>query len=110
MSKPKKVSLRPYHGCVFLCATRESLADEYKRWTRSEYPYQDDPLGGRYVRIETRSGNPVWLIWGGTTTALVHEITHVLLHTFGRIWHNPTEGDGEPFCYMLSAIMDEALT
>lgn len=105
----KKLSLRPYHGSVWLCDSLDELARTYKRLCREPYPYTDDPQGGRFIKIITdKPSGTKWLVWAANTATLAHEFSHVLLHTFGRIGHDPTEGDGEPFCYMLSQLMLEA--
>jgi hypothetical protein len=103
-----EMSLRPYHGKVVLCRSLQEYRDEYTRITKQPYPFDDCPGGGRYIKLDGSDGDLIWLVWGRTFPCVVHELTHVLLHTFCTIGHNPTEGDGEPFCYMLSALMDEA--
>lgn len=106
----KELSLRPYHGKAIVCSSLKELRREYKKCTKQEYPFEDCPDGGRYVKLDGSDGSIIWLVWGANFKCVVHELTHVLLHTFGSIGHNPTDGDGEPFCYMLSALMDEAKT
>lgn len=103
----KKLSLRPYHGTIHACASLRELRAEYERITKQPYPFDDCADGGRYIKLDGSDGGVIWLVWGASFKCVVHELTHVLLHTFGHIGHNPTEGDGEPFCYMLSALMDE---
>lgn len=103
----KRLSLRPYHGTIHACYSLRELRAEYERIAKQPYPFDDCPDGGRYIKLDGSDGDIVWLVWGKTFRCVVHELTHVLLHTFGHIGHNPTEGDGEPFCYMLSALMDE---
>jgi hypothetical protein len=105
----KRLSLRPYHGTVWLCESLDELRKAYRRKTREAYPYTDDPKGGRYVKLTGPTVmDTVWLIFAANQAALAHEFAHVLLQTFNRIGHDPTEGDGEPFCYMLSQLMLEA--
>ena len=100
----KKLSLRPYHGYIWLCESQEELEKTYTDLCGVPYEWDDDPLGGRYIEME----NDVWLVRAHTPYALAHEFSHVLLHVFGLIGHNPTIGDGEPFCYMLSQLLLEA--
>lgn len=102
----KQLSLRPYHGTIHVCNSLESLQAEYRRITGQEYPFNDDG-NGRYIKLDGDNGDVLWLAWGDSIKSLVHELSHILLHTFGHIGHDPTQGDGEPFCYMLSALMDE---
>lgn len=105
----KKLSLRPYHGEVWLCESLDELRAVYAKQTREPYPYTDDPNGGRFVRLDRGPlGRRLWLVWAATPHALAHEFAHVLLHTFGTIGHDPTQGDGEPFCYLLSQLLLEA--
>jgi hypothetical protein len=40
---------------------------------------------------------------------LAHELSHCLLHVFERCGIDPIQAGGEPFCYMLSQLMMEAM-
>lgn len=105
----RKLSLRPYLGQVWVCRSLKKLRREYERLTATTYPYEDDPSGGRFVRIERGpESETVWLVYARTPAVLAHELSHVLLHMFRIIGHDPREGDGEPFCYMLSQLMLDA--
>lgn len=89
--------------------TLDEVRAAYKRLTKRVYPYEDDPNGGRFVLID--NGNIIdkkWLVFAANEACLAHELCHVLLHTFRVIGHDPRDGDGEPFCYMLSQLMLEA--
>ena len=103
----KELSLRPYHGTIYACKSLREFRAEYERVTKQPYPFDDCPDGGRYIKLDGSDGGVIWLVWGRNFKCVVHELSHVLLQTFGHIGHNPTDGDGEPFCYMLSALMDE---
>jgi hypothetical protein len=105
----KRLSLRPYHGEVWLCGSLDELRKTYKRLFKAEYPYTDDPGGGRYIHaaLDTLQSTK-WLVFAATPEALAHEMAHVLLHTFRVIEHDPRQGDGEPFCHMLSQLILEA--
>lgn len=108
MKNVKKLSLRPYLGEVWVCASIKSLHKAYRKHTQTPYPYQDDPGGGRFIWLKGDCpADHLFLIWAATPHALAHEISHVLLHTFKEIGHDPREGDGEPFCYMLSQLLLE---
>lgn len=100
----RELSLRPYVGRVVLCASLQEFRALYAERTEHPYPYEDDPMGGRYIQH-----GKDWLVWAATTHALAHEFAHVLLHLCRDIGHDPTVGDGEPFCYMLSQLLLEAL-
>lgn len=105
----KVLSLRPYLGEIWLAESLKELAALYKKQTGNKYPYTDDPTGGRFVKLERGHENEtVWLVFAATSYALAHEFSHVLLHTFRLIGHDPREGDGEPFCYMLSQLLLDA--
>lgn len=104
-----KILLRPYHGQVWYCHTWDELHKAFKRLTGKDYEYEDDPNGGRYIGLsnDTIDGN-VWVVYGKQPEILAHEMSHVLLHVFNEIGHDPRHGDGEPFCYMLTHLMTEA--
>ena len=105
----KKLDLRPYLGSVWVCQSRKELRNAYEKRTGTAYPYTDAKDGGRFVRIDgKRDCDVIWLVYAGGPHQLAHEFAHVLLHTFRTIGHDPREGDGEPFCYMLSQLMLEA--
>lgn len=105
----KKLSLRPYHGSVWVCDTLDEMHKAYRRVTKQAYPYQDLPDSGRFVLLEgDELTDRVFLVYGKKPAVLAHELSHVLLIVFKTIGHDPREGDGEPFCYMLSQLMIEA--
>ncbi len=106
MAKIKEVSLRPYPGVIHYCPSHKQLMAEYKRLIKVEYPYEDDPEGGRYVQIDGPKGR-VYLIWGGSQHAIAHEAAHICLLVFELIGSDPRECSGEPFCYLLSQILLE---
>lgn len=104
----KEISLRPYPGCILLCRSLSELKREHRRITKQVYDFAEvSGKGGVMARIDGSDGSLIYLVWGCGFRNVVHELCHVLLETFKDIGHNPTEGDGEPFCYMLSALMDE---
>ena len=105
----KKLSLRPYHGEVWCFTDLEEMRKAYKRVTKQAYPYTDDPNGGRFILLEGDAlTNRTFFVFAKAPHCLAHELTHVLLIVFKTIGHDPREGDGEPFCYMLSQLMLEA--
>lgn len=104
-----KLSLRPYHGSIWLCQSKDELHRAYKRLCKVPYPHSDPESGGRYVKIMfDLPMDTIWLVWASEFSYLAHEFSHVLLQTFGTLGHDPTVGDGEPFCYMLSQLLLEA--
>lgn len=106
----KKISLRPYVGTIYLCKSRKELHAQYKKLCQEDYPYSDDPKGGRYVKIvddKSESGTK-YLVWAHTKHALAHELAHVILIVFDLVGIDPREAKGEPFCYMLSQLLLDA--
>ncbi len=107
-SKHRELSLRPYPGKILHCHTLEELRAQYESKTGQSCPYKDDPNGGRFVKIELPDEPDIWLVFAATPHALAHEFCHVLLHVFEMIGCEPKDGNGEPFCYMLSQLLLDA--
>lgn len=106
----RELSLYPYHGSIQFFSDLAEMRSVWERLTGDAYRYEDDPAGGRYFMIvNDDTGDVVWLVYAKEPGAIAHELCHVLLHTFRAIGHDPTNGDGEPFCYLLSALMRDAL-
>lgn len=104
----KSLSLRPYHGEIYLCKSHRELKKHYRKLTGNKCPHQLSDAG-QYVKIEgNKVADTIWLVYGSKLEYLAHEYSHVLLHTFKTIGHDPTVGDGEPFCYMLSQLLLES--
>lgn len=107
----RTLDLRPYPGKIKLFDDLKELRRYYEAATGTKYPYKDEVGGGRYIRIEGKKGEEHevrWLVYGRKPHALAHEFTHILLQLWHRIGEDPREGNGEPFCYMLSQLMLEA--
>lgn len=103
----KELSLRPYHGRLFVAAT----AKEYEQGHVELFKAPDVlscAQAGRFSGGEGQDGLWTYLVWGKTTPVLAHELSHVVLHVFERCGIDPREAGGEPFCYMLSQLMLEA--
>jgi hypothetical protein len=104
-----ELSLRPYHGSILLCDSPAEMRKQYRRLCRKTCPHEITESGGRYIKIEFDHPHETqWLVYSDSLAYLAHEFCHVLLQTFKTIGHDPTQGDGEPFCYMLSQLMLEA--
>lgn len=110
MKGVRKLSLRPYHGTVWLCESPDVMLAAYKRIMRAPWPHNTiHKTGGHFCMLEADDpNNRVFLVYGDGPAALAHEFSHVLLIVFRTIGHDPREGDGEPFCYMLSQLMIDA--
>ena len=103
----KELSLRPYHGRLFIVKT----AKEYERAHQKLFKTPDVltcAQAGRFNGGEGKDGMWTYLIWGKKPHNVAHEISHVVLHVFERCGIDPREGNGEPFCYMLSQLILEA--
>lgn len=105
----KKIPLLPYPGFVWYCDSRKEFLDAYEELCLQQCPFAPKSEGGQYVKIAfDQPRETIWLLWATGEVALAHELNHVLLQTFKIIGHDPTEGDGEPYCYMHSHLMEEA--
>jgi hypothetical protein len=104
----KKLSLRPYHGVIYLCKSHDEMRKIYKKNTKQECPHVLSDAG-QYIKLEgDKPKDTIWLVYGSKKCYLAHEYSHILLKTFGTLGHDPTVGDGEPFCYMLSQLLLES--
>ena len=102
-----ELSLRPYHGRLFVVKT----VKEYEKAHAKLFKTPDVltcAQEGRFVGGEGRDGMWTYLVWGKKPHNLAHELAHVVLHLFERCGIDPREGNGEPFCYMLSQLLLEA--
>lgn len=105
----RELSLRPYNGRLFFVKT----AKGYERAHKSLFNQPDILTCATEGRLAGGSGpDGVWtyLVWGGRPHTIAHELSHVVLHVFERCGIDPREGAGEPFCYMLSQLLMEALS
>ena len=102
----RELSLRPYHGRLFVAET----AKEYEA-AHVELFKTPDVLScaqdGRFSGGEGKDGKWTYLVWGKKQHLLVHELSHVVLHVFERCGIDPRDAEGEPFCYMLSQLLLE---
>lgn len=105
----RELSLRPYHGRLFFAPSREEYERAHQRLFR-----EPDVLTcaheGRFVGGEGKDGMWTYLIWATSFHTLAHELSHVLLHTFERCGIDPIAAGGEPFCYMFSQLMLDAVS
>ena len=103
----KKLSLRPYHGNLYYAATKDDYQTSHRRLFASEDVLTCAQVG-RFAGGEGPDGMWTYLVWAEEPHTLAHELSHVVLHTFERCGIDPREGNGEPFCYMLSQLILEA--
>jgi hypothetical protein len=105
----KNLSLRPYPGEIRLFSNLMHMRAFYEHKTGERYPYEDSHASGRFVRVDGKtSADTLWLIYARRPHVMAHEFAHVLLHLFREIGSDPADGNGEPFCYMLSQLMLDA--
>ena len=103
----RELSLRPYHGRLFVAKTRKGYEKAHKKLFKTP-----DVLtcaqAGRFSGGEGHDGMWTYLVWGKEPHTLAHEMAHAVLHLFERCGIDPREAGGEPFCYMLSQLLLEA--
>lgn len=103
----KELSLRPYHGRLFLVTTREGYEREHKRLFKTP-DILTCAQAARYTGGEGKDGMWTYLVFAPEPHTLAHELSHVLFHVFERCGMDPRDSGGEAFCYMLSQLMLEA--
>ncbi len=98
-------SLRPYSGQVSICKT---LAEYHKAHRKVFGEMENVSLDGKNGRMCggcNAAGYWQYVIWGRDMPALVHELSHVVLHLFERCDIDPRGCGGEPFCYLLQQLV-----
>lgn len=106
----KELSLRPYFGTVRVCKTKAEYQREHRKLTgRPDHELDTgmEKQGRMYAHVGPH--DPVFVVWASKPWYLAHELSHVILIEFEWAGIDPREGAGEPFCYMLSQLMMEAL-
>lgn len=104
----KELRLRPYNGNLYLAKSRKEYEKQHIKLFKTP-----DVLGchqcGRMTGGEGHDGMWTYLVWAKSKPQLAHELSHVILDVFERCGIDPREANGEPFCYMLSQLMVDAL-
>lgn len=103
----KELSLRPYHGRLFVTKSRKDYDREHKRIFKTPDVISCSTQA-RFVGGEGHDGMWTYLVWADKPHLLAHELTHVLFHVWQRCDMDPRDSGGEAFCYMLSQLMLEA--
>lgn len=103
----KELSLRPYHGRLFIAKSRKEYERQHTRLFKTP-DILNCSQAGRFSAGEGKDGLWTYLIYASEISYLVHEVSHVVLHVFERCGIDPIEAKGEPFCYMLSQLILEA--
>jgi hypothetical protein len=103
----KELSLRPYNGKLHLAKSRK----QYEKGSLSLFN-TPDILGchqcGRMQGGEGKDGMWTYLVWAKGPPQLAHELSHVILDVFLRCGIDPREANGEPFCYLLSQLIQDS--
>lgn len=103
----KELSLRPYHGRLFVAKSKQEYERQHKRLFKTP-DVLSCAQAGRFTGGEGRDGMWTYLIYAEKPHTMAHEISHCVLHVFERCGIDPRDSHGEPFCYMLSQLLLEA--
>lgn len=103
----KELSLRPYHGRLFVTKSRKRYEREHTRLFKTP-DVLSCAQAGRFTGGEGKDGFWTYLIYAAEPHTMAHEISHCVLHVFERCGIDPRDAGGEPFCYMLSQLLLEA--
>lgn len=103
----RRLSMRPYPcGEVWVCKSMKVLKREFEAITKEKWSHEK-PSEGLCVTVNN-NGECVYLVYAPRVSILAHELSHAILDAFDHIGSDPRDGNGEPFCYMLSTLMEEA--
>lgn len=102
-----ELSLRPYHGRLFVATSKEGYEKAHKK-IFAEPDVLTCAQEGRFSGGKGNDGLWTYLVWAENPHTLAHELSHVVLHLFERCGMDPVGCNGEPFCYMLSQLVMEA--
>lgn len=103
----KELSLRPYTGRLFFAKSRKAYQKKHQELF-AEPDILESRQVGRMSGGKDEKGAYTYLIYAEAAPQLAHELSHVILSVFGDCGIDPREANGEPFCYMLSQLMQEA--
>lgn len=110
MKGTRQLSLRPYSGNLYVCKTEKAYQRAHESVFGSrDVPLQSSGIEGRFAGGCGADGKWAYLIWYTSPATLAHELSHCVLHVFERCGIDPIAAGGEPFCYMLSQLMTEAI-
>lgn len=102
----RELSLRPYNGRLFVATTRSAYERAHVKIFKNPDVLTPTQEGQVYFG-EGIDGMWTYLVWAEKTHTMAHELSHVILHVFERCNIDPREGNGEPFCYMLSQLLSD---
>jgi hypothetical protein len=106
-----RLSLRPYNGTLWVTASRDGYKYASRKAFKRDCEHEEiqDDMKGRLCIGEGSDGMWTYLVWSETPSGMAHELAHVVLHVFERCGIDPIKSAGEPFCYLLGQLMDDAL-
>lgn len=101
------INIPIYGGKIILVKDRKQfhrLAHKYNRECE-----RDDYCYGRCLEL-SRRGVTHYLVgvFNGEQRTLVHELAHATMWTLDRVGINPTDSNGETYCYLLAQLFAEA--
>ena len=103
-------TLGPYPGRVVLCATRRAFAAALKKYRAAETSQLPDvSADSSYGGYTACAPDSTYLVWAENPVYLVHELSHVVLNCFTYIRADPRECNGEPFCYLMQELYQQAM-
>lgn len=105
----KRIPLRPFPGTILLYRNYSAFAKQYRKLTGLAHQGEGAALG-RTVQLAHQKKGVNYLVYlkPGNLSTVVHEMAHVCLMLFDDIGTHPAAGKGEPFCYLLDRLFEEA--
>lgn len=103
-----ELSLRPYNGKMFVARSREGYEKAHEIIFR-EPDRLNCNQAGRFSAGGGKDGMWTYLVWAKDAHTMSHEVCHAVLHLFERCGIDPIAAGGEPFCYMQSQLLLEAM-
>ena len=106
----KKILLTPYYTYLTLTRSQPEFLRAYRRLTKQDYGTpMHHAVYGLTITMTSKGAADSYLVYAKSVSDLAHEFAHVILKLFQEINSDPREGGGEPFAYMMSHLMEEAL-
>jgi len=104
----KTIALSPYPGHLLYVPHKAKFKKAYREYANEEC---EERFGdGLTIFLNhSKTGGRMYMIYAkrGNQATLAHEIAHLLFDLFKEVDINPSDGSSEPFCYMLSHLMEE---
>ena len=106
----KRIPLSPYPGQLIVAKDWAEFREIFKEYTFDECDH--GRADGTTIKLMSKQGTTHYLVHAkreSSRSTLAHELGHVVLFLFKDVGIDPADGGGEPFCYLLSHLMEEAL-